>query len=91
MDILMPWRRGGCAIAFCIDTSITTAFYYIIFVRVSSFGFMRCFSFFSLCNDMYLAGRSGKRCMKECARVLLFFWGSVGWRVLCLAMWGYDE
>lgn len=31
------------------------------------------FFFFSLCDDMYLVGKSGGRCMKECAWVLCYF------------------
>lgn len=76
MDILVLGRRGGCgAIAYCIDTSITTAFCYIVFARVGFSGFMRChFSFsFAIC----IWWRSGKGCMKE-AQILCYFLGFGG-------------
>lgn len=56
MNILVLGRRGGCgAIAYCIDTSITTAFCYIVFARVGSFRVYAVPFFFLFC-DMYLVG-----------------------------------
>lgn len=45
MDILGEGEGECGAIAFCIDTSITTAFCYIVFRQGVLSGFMRCFFF----------------------------------------------
>lgn len=76
MDILVLGRRGRrgvCgAIAFCIDTSITTAFCYIIFAGVGSFGVMRCF-FLSFFLQYVL---DGEKCM--CTGSFYYFLGFGG-------------